>query len=52
MPNDDLMLNAPWLWNGSATDPDQFPGTEGVINRQELETNMDGFFTWWDLGNL
>lgn len=52
VPNDDVMLNTPWLWNGIATDPDQFPGTEGAGNRQELENTMDGFFTWWDLGNL
>lgn len=48
VPNDDLMLNTPWLWSVSAADPDQFPGAEG----QDLENNIDGFFTWWDLGNL
>lgn len=48
VPNDDLMLNTPWLWSVSAADPDQMPGAEG----QDLENNMDGFFTWWDLGNL
>lgn len=48
VPNDDLMLNTPWLWSVGAGDPDQLPGADG----QDLENNMDGFFTWWDLGNL
>lgn len=47
VPSDNLMLNTPWLW----TDPSQFGDVDGV-NRQELENNMDGLFTWWDLGNL
>lgn len=48
VPNDDLMLNTPWLW----TDPTNWADTDNNMNRQGVENNMDGVYTWWDLGNL
>lgn len=55
-PNDDLMLNTPWLW----TTAESISGGSGRF--AELESNnggnnnngnaMDDVFSWWDLGNL
>ena len=48
VPNDDLMLNTPWLWS----DPTNWTETDNSMNRQRVDNNMDGVYTWWDLGNL
>jgi hypothetical protein len=47
---DSLMFNVPWLWTGES----QFSEMESASNfdPEAAVGNLDGFSTWWDLGNL
>jgi hypothetical protein len=44
------MFNVPWLWTGES----QFSEMESASNfdPEAAVGNLDGFSTWWDLGNL
>lgn len=47
---DSLMYNVPWLWTGES----HFSGMESAsdFDPETAVGNVDGFSTWWDLGNL
>lgn len=47
---DSLMFNVPWLWTGES----QFSDMESASNfdPETAVGNIEGFSTWWDVGNL